>query len=43
MEEHLDMGTKLLNGFLKVMVVILIFILLSVVVGLILAAFGFFR
>ena len=42
MEEHLDIGTRLLNGFLKVMVVVLIFILLAVVVSLILAAFGAF-
>ena len=38
MEEHLDIGTKVLNGFLKVMVVILIFILAAVVISLILAA-----
>lgn len=43
MEEHLDIGTKLLNGFLKVMVVVLIFILAAVVISLILAAFGVFR
>lgn len=38
--EELDFGTRLLNGFLKVMVVVLIFILISVVVSLILALFG---
>jgi len=43
MEENLDIGTKLLNGFLRVMVVILIIILISVVICLILAAFGLFR
>lgn len=43
MEENLDIGTRLLNGFLKVMVVILILILLAVVVSLILAVFGVFR
>ncbi|TDQ32349.1 hypothetical protein CLV82_0174 [Zeaxanthinibacter enoshimensis] len=42
MEENLDMGTRVLNGFLSIMVVILVFILLSVVVGLIAAALGFF-
>ncbi len=43
MEEHLDIGTRLLNGFLKVMVVVLIFILVAVVVSLILALFGVFN
>lgn len=43
MEENLDIGTRLLNGFLRIMVVILIFILLAVVVSLILAVFGVFR
>lgn len=33
-------GTKILNGFLSVMIVILIAILISVVIGLLLAAFG---
>ena len=33
-------STKILNGFLRFMVVVLIAILLSVVIGLLLAAFG---
>lgn len=40
MEQEISSGTKILNGFLSIMVVILVGILLSVVVGLILAAFG---
>ena len=40
MEEHLTLGTKLLNGFLKVMVVVLVLILAGVVISLILAALG---
>ncbi len=43
MEEHLDIGTKILNGFLRVMVVVLIFILVAVVISLILAVFGVFN
>ncbi len=43
MEEHLTFGTRLLNGFLRVMVVVLVFILAAVVVSLILALFGFFN
>ena len=42
MEEHLTFGTKILNGFLKVMVVVLVLILAAVVVSLLLAMFGFF-
>lgn len=42
MEEELDFGTKILNGFLSLMVVVLVLILVAVVVCLILAAFGFF-
>ncbi len=42
MEEHLTYGTKILNGFLKVMVVVLVLILAAVVVSLLLAMFGFF-
>ena len=42
MEEELDFGTKVLNGFLSIMVVVLVFILIAVVVCLILAALGFF-
>lgn len=40
--ENIDFGTRILNGFLSLMVVILVAILLAVVVCLILAAFGFF-
>lgn len=40
METDITFGTRLLNGFLKAMVVILVGILLSVVVSLILAAVG---
>ncbi|MGB5648278.1 hypothetical protein [Muriicola sp.] len=42
MEEEITFGTKILNGFLSVMVVVLVGILAAVVVCLILAAFGFF-
>lgn len=42
MDEQITIGTRMLNGFLKVMVVVLVGILASVVVCLILAAFGFF-
>ena len=40
MEEHLTFGTRILNGFLKVMVVVLVLILIGVVISLILALFG---
>jgi len=40
MEQEITFGTKLLNGFLSIMVVILVAILLAVVGGLLLAAFG---
>ena len=40
MEHEITFGTKLLNGFLGIMVIILVAILLAVVGGLILAAFG---
>ena len=40
METDITFGTRLLNGFLKVMVVVLVGILISVVVGLLLAAVG---
>lgn len=43
MDEHLTFGTRLLNGFLRVMVVVLVLILAAVVVSLILALFGFFN
>lgn len=42
MEEDLDFGTRMLNGFLSLMIIVLVVILLAVVVCLILAAFGFF-
>jgi hypothetical protein len=42
MDEHITFGTKMLNGFLSVMVVVLVLILAAVVICLILAAFGFF-
>jgi hypothetical protein len=42
MDEQITFGTKMLNGFLSVMVVVLVLILASVVICLILAAFGFF-
>lgn len=41
-QEEITFGTRVLNGFLSVMVVVLVSILLAVVVCLILAAFGFF-
>lgn len=40
--EEIDFGTRVLNGFLSVMIVVLVAILVAVVVSLILAAFGFF-
>jgi len=40
MEQEISLGTKVLNGFLSIMVVVLVAILLGVVGGLILAAFG---
>ncbi len=42
MDEQITFGTRVLNGFLSVMVVVLVGILAAVVVCLILAAFGFF-
>ncbi len=36
------LGTRVLNGFLTVMIVVLVAILVAVIVSLILAAFGFF-
>ncbi|WP_297702949.1 hypothetical protein [uncultured Eudoraea sp.] len=41
MEDELSFGTKLLNGFLSIMVVVLVLILAAVVIGLILAGLGF--
>lgn len=43
MKEHLTLGTRVLNGFLSAMVVILVLILAGVVISLILALFGFFK
>lgn len=40
--QEMDFGTKVLNGFLSIMIVVLVVILVAVVVSLILAAFGFF-
>lgn len=42
MEQEISFGERVLNGFLSVMVVVLVGILLSVVIALILWAFGFF-
>ncbi len=42
MEQEVTFGERVLNGFLSVMVIVLVGILLSVVVALILWAFGFF-
>ncbi|MFS4445275.1 hypothetical protein [Maribacter sp. 2307UL18-2] len=42
MEQQITPGTRILNGFLSVMVVVLVGILLSVVVALILWAVGVF-
>lgn len=42
MEQEITQGARLLNGFLSVMVVVLVGILLSVVVAMILWAVGVF-
>jgi len=42
MEQQVTQGVRLLNGFLSVMVVVLVGILLSVVVAMILWAVGVF-
>jgi hypothetical protein len=42
MENELTIGIKILNGFLRIMVAVLIVILIAVIFCLILAAFGFF-
>lgn len=42
MEQEITFGARVLNGFLSVMVVVLVGILLAVVASLILWAFGFF-
>lgn len=43
MEDNVTFGTKVLNGFLSLMVIVLIGILAAVLISLILAAFGFFK
>lgn len=40
MEQQITPGVRMLNGFLSVMVVVLVGILLSVVVAMVLWAFG---
>jgi len=40
MDSHINLGTKFLNGFLSLMIVVLVLILAAVVVTLILAALG---
>lgn len=40
MEEHLSLGTRMLNGFLSAMVVVLVLILAAVLVTLLLAMVG---
>ena len=40
MGEHLSLGTRMLNGFLSVMVVVLVLILAAVLITLLLAAVG---
>ena len=42
MEHEVTFGERVLNGFLSLMVIVLVGILLSVVLCLILWAFGFF-
>lgn len=42
MEQQIPFGVKVLNGFLKVMVIVLVGILATVAISLILSAFGFF-
>lgn len=42
MEEEITFGIRVLNGFLSLMVVVLVGILLAVVLSLILWAFGIF-
>ena len=42
MEQQITPGVRALNGFLKVMVVVLVGILLYVIIALILWAFGVF-
>ncbi len=40
MQEELSLGTRFLNGFLRVMVLLLVLVLAGVVVSLLLAALG---
>lgn len=40
MEDEISLGTRFLNGFLRVMVLLLILVLAAVVVSLLLAALG---
>ena len=42
MEDQRSVGTRFLNGFLTVMVVLLVLVLGAVIISLILAAFGVF-
>lgn len=42
MENEISVGTRFLNGFLRIMVVVLIAVLASVVIILLLAAVGVF-
>ncbi|MDG1571077.1 hypothetical protein OZ410_02025 [Robiginitalea sp. M366] len=42
MDNQLSLGTRLLNGFLSLMVFLLILVLAAVVICLILAVFGVF-
>ncbi|EAR16016.1 hypothetical protein RB2501_03940 [Robiginitalea biformata HTCC2501] len=42
MEDQISVGTRFLNGFLTVMVVLLVLVLGAVIISLILAAFGVF-
>lgn len=42
MEDQISVGTRFLNGFLTVMVVLLVLVLGAVIISLILAALGVF-
>lgn len=42
MEDQISVGTRFLNGFLTVMVVLLVLVLGAVIISLILAAIGVF-
>lgn len=43
MKKEVTLGTRVLNGFLSAMVIVLVFILASVVISLILALFGILK